>query len=179
VASNGYVLIYVGHAHPLADVRGYAYEHRLVAMKKIGRLLTSEDIIHHIDHDKQNNIPSNVEIVTPAEHRHRHRIHKRGLREPDEANPSISCACGCGARLRKYDGSNRPRRYISGHNEPSSPTVDAILGNLDIRPMTRMELIEQTGISKRAVAACLSKLKSRGRVFNHPHGVWQRTPGVP
>ena len=37
VASNGYVLIRVGMDHHLADVRGYAYEHRLVAEKKIRR----------------------------------------------------------------------------------------------------------------------------------------------
>jgi hypothetical protein len=31
VTSRGYVLVWVGKDHPLADVRGYAYEHRLVA----------------------------------------------------------------------------------------------------------------------------------------------------
>lgn len=40
IASNGYVLIWVGRDHPLADVRGYAYEHRLVASQTIGRWIT-------------------------------------------------------------------------------------------------------------------------------------------
>lgn len=31
VASNGYMLVRVGVDHPLADVRGYAYEHRIGA----------------------------------------------------------------------------------------------------------------------------------------------------
>lgn len=39
IASNGYVLIKVGTGHHLADVRGYAYEHRLVAERKLGRRL--------------------------------------------------------------------------------------------------------------------------------------------
>lgn len=39
VASNGYVLIRVGVEHHLADVRGYAYEHRVVAEQKIKRAL--------------------------------------------------------------------------------------------------------------------------------------------
>lgn len=39
VASTGYVLIRVGVDHHLADVRGYAYEHRLVAEQKLGRRL--------------------------------------------------------------------------------------------------------------------------------------------
>ena len=36
VASNGYILIRVGKEHHLADVRGYAYEHRLIAETKLG-----------------------------------------------------------------------------------------------------------------------------------------------
>jgi hypothetical protein len=35
IASNGYMLIRVGVNHHLSDVRGYAYEHRLVAEQKI------------------------------------------------------------------------------------------------------------------------------------------------
>lgn len=37
IASNGYVLVRVGKKHHLADVRGYAYEHRIVAEQKLGR----------------------------------------------------------------------------------------------------------------------------------------------
>lgn len=37
IASNGYMLVRVGLSHHLADVRGYAYEHRLVAEQKIGQ----------------------------------------------------------------------------------------------------------------------------------------------
>jgi hypothetical protein len=28
----------------------------------------------------------------------------------------ISCACGCGTEFLKYDSSNRPRSFVSGHN---------------------------------------------------------------
>lgn len=53
VASNGYVLVRVGVEHHLADVRGYAYEHRLVAEEKIGRRLRDDEHVHHVDGDKQ------------------------------------------------------------------------------------------------------------------------------
>src|SRR4051812_41815968 len=36
IASNGYIIVRVGVGHHLADVRGYAYEHRLVAEQKLG-----------------------------------------------------------------------------------------------------------------------------------------------
>lgn len=116
IASSGYVLVRVGVGHPLADVRGYAYEHRLVAEKKIGRPLRDDEHVHHVDHDKTNNDPSNLDVVTIAEHRARHRRSGKRLRDPGEANERVRCECGCGATFLKFDGSGRPRRFVSGHN---------------------------------------------------------------
>jgi hypothetical protein len=119
VASNGYVLIRVGKEHHLADVRGYAYEHRLVAETKLGRRLEIGEQVHHIDRNKQNNAPENLEIeVSIAHHRVEHRTKARvaPLRMPGEANPQIECACGCGMKLDRFDAQGRPRLFISGHN---------------------------------------------------------------
>lgn len=49
IASNGYKLIFVGKQHHLADIRGYAYEHRINAEKKIGRRLRPGEQVHHLD----------------------------------------------------------------------------------------------------------------------------------
>ena len=76
VASNGYVLIRVDPDHHLADVRGYAYEHRLNAEAKIGRRLRSGEQVHHIDRNKQNNDPSNLEVVDRPTHGVRHRTYR-------------------------------------------------------------------------------------------------------
>lgn len=73
VASNGYVLIRVGKSHHLADVRGYAYEHRLVAEETLGRRLRDDEQVHHKDENKQNNAPDNLEVVLHSEHGTRHR----------------------------------------------------------------------------------------------------------
>ena len=37
-------------------------------------------------------------------------------RLPDEPNPKVLCACGCGRRFKVYDKSGRPRMYVIGHN---------------------------------------------------------------
>lgn len=50
------------------------HEHRKVMEEKIGRLLSSNEIVHHKDHDKFNNSPENLEIMTRAEHA-RHHFH--------------------------------------------------------------------------------------------------------
>ena len=116
MASNGYVLVKVGAAHHLADSRGYAYEHRLVAEKKIGRPLQRGEIVHHLDRCKTNNAPENLEILpTIAHHRHEHGLRKDS-RAPGEINPLVVCLCGCGAAFLKYDRNGRPRKFVSGHN---------------------------------------------------------------
>lgn len=178
VASNGYVLIKVGFDHHLADVRGYAYEHRLVAEKKLGRRLRPGEIPHHIDGVKTNNAPENIEVVAShAHHRAQHRTRDRGLRGPDDPNPVIACACGCGAMFTRFDATNRPRRYVPGHNPPPAPTLRSILAALGDGPVPRSVIVSRTHLGMAAVAGALSKLKRRGLVINKRHGEWRLTDG--
>lgn len=73
ITSHGYRLIFVGKQHHLSDVRGYVYEHRLIAETMLNRKLTPRDIVHHIDDDPLNNDPSNLNIITRAEHAQLHK----------------------------------------------------------------------------------------------------------
>ena len=56
---SGYVLIY-NPDHPYSEGTGHIYEHRLVMEAHIGRYLTKEEVIHHIDGDKENNKIENL-----------------------------------------------------------------------------------------------------------------------
>lgn len=116
IASNGYVLV-KRPDHPGADVRGYVYEHRLVAEEQIGRALRKGEQVHHRNCVKTDNRPDNIEVASSiAEHRVLHR--KAGSRQqlPGEANPLVACACGCGGSMDRFDRYGRPRQYLSGHN---------------------------------------------------------------
>ena len=64
---NGYRML-LKPQHPNADSKGYVREHRLVAEAKIGRLLTEDEVVHHINGDKLDNSPENLEVMTKAEH---------------------------------------------------------------------------------------------------------------
>lgn len=48
--------------------------HRVVAEQKIGRKLTPCEVVHHRDHQKPNNSPSNLEVLSNSEHSRQHMI---------------------------------------------------------------------------------------------------------
>ncbi len=114
VTKAGYVLIFVGKNHPIADVRGYAYEHRLKAWSA-GHNIEGKHV-HHENEIRDQNDERNLELLTPAEHRFKHRKAGSNRRSPGEVNSMIYCACGCGETQLKYDSHGQPRRYIFGHN---------------------------------------------------------------
>jgi hypothetical protein len=64
---RGYVEIYMPN-HPNARKKGYIPEHRLVMEKKLGRLLKSSELVHHINAVKDDNRPENLAIVVRKNH---------------------------------------------------------------------------------------------------------------
>jgi hypothetical protein len=178
VASNGYVLIRVGKDHPLADVRGYAYEHRIVAAQMMGRNLDAGEIIHHKNGVKTDNRPENLEVVMGnAEHRVHHRLPGSRRRLPGESNPTVLCGCGCGETFDRFDDTGRPREFVSGHNPVPSPRASAILARLADRPHTVTELAGLFGISRGAICTALSKLAGEGRATRIGRGLYARKEG--
>lgn len=140
VASNGYVLVRVGVDHHLADVRGYAYEHRLVAEQMLGRRLLPGEQVHHIDGDRQNNDPRNLDVKSSqAEHQVSHRK-RADLRLPSEPNTRIVCGCGCGIAFDKFDGFGRPRAFLPGHNNGKAEAAVAVKNALESGPTSLQEI---------------------------------------
>lgn len=72
ITSAGYVLV-LAHGHPNAKPNNYIFEHRLVMENKLGRYLTSEEHVHHINFNKADNRVSNLAVMSNAEHRKLHR----------------------------------------------------------------------------------------------------------
>lgn len=60
---KGYKVVYMP-SHQRARSNGYVYEHILVMERRIGRPLTKEEVVHHVDGNKQNNDPNNLELFS-------------------------------------------------------------------------------------------------------------------
>ncbi len=50
--------------HPNHPNGGYIAEHRLIMERKINRFLKKKEVVHHIDGNPENNIPSNLELFS-------------------------------------------------------------------------------------------------------------------
>lgn len=174
VSSHGYILIRVGRKHHLADIRGYAYEHRLVAERKLGRRLIPGELVHHIDDDKKNNHPENLVVVGGNAGHYVHHRKRKELRLPGEPNPTIVCSCGCGESFPRYDSSGRPRNYVSGHNPHPAPVQVEILRALERGSMHRNQLARLCEKPIKSIATALSKMKRKGLVFQISRGIWAK-----
>jgi len=61
VKGCGYIGIYCPN-HPSADKYGRALEHRVVMEREMGRYLTPEEVVHHINEDKTDNRIENLQL---------------------------------------------------------------------------------------------------------------------
>lgn len=69
--------------HPLSCTNGWVAHHRHVAAVAVGRWLTSEEHVHHIDENSLNNDPGNLQVVSGKEHGTLHGAGKYPLRETE------------------------------------------------------------------------------------------------
>lgn len=60
--NNGYPMTYMPEHHR-AKANGYVYDHVLAVEKKIRRPLLSEEVVHHLDGNPNNNDQSNLIVL--------------------------------------------------------------------------------------------------------------------
>ena len=69
--SLGYVICWSSPDNPyrsMAKENGEILEHRLVMAEHLGRCLSSTEIVHHINHVRNDNRVENLTVMTPREH---------------------------------------------------------------------------------------------------------------
>lgn len=106
ITPSGYVEVLMPDHHR-ARANGYVFEHILVAEQKYGRKITRNEHVHHKDHNKQNNHPDNLEVLSPEEHNKKHVRKRTGkyvkcvvcqnkfYRKPSQAEKAKCCSLRC------------------------------------------------------------------------------------
>ena len=90
--SSGYILHYCPN-HPLANKDHYVKEQILVMEKYLGRFLTKEEIVHHLDFNKKNNNIENLYLF-PNDSEHR-KYHWQLIKIVKEELKNVSLRIGC------------------------------------------------------------------------------------
>lgn len=65
--NNGYIMVYAPD-HPHCDSQGYVRQHRLVVEDHLNRLLEKDEIVHHLNHKRNDNRIENLRIMTKQDH---------------------------------------------------------------------------------------------------------------
>ena len=111
---NGYRLIYVPEyyrAMKSKGYNGYVYEHIWVTENSLGRHLSKDEYVHHLDGDKTNNRISNLIVLSARSHGKLHSwiasgtpgIERFRLKRVNSAKPKESHCVVCGTVLDKQD----------------------------------------------------------------------------
>jgi len=75
VTGEGYIQVKASQ-EPDAPNGGWEYEHRVVAAQMLARPLDAEEVVHHLDGNKQNNDPANLHVFESNSAHRRHHMRK-------------------------------------------------------------------------------------------------------
>lgn len=134
--AHGY-LYFCDATHPLSISGGVVYLHRHLASMNIGRWLKSNECVHHIDGDKQNNEPSNLIVLTARAHQHVH-----------HGAPKKNWCRQCGKETSNKYYCSHPCAHL-GRRKVERPTKTKLRGELN--KFTKVELGRKYGVSDNAI----------------------------
>lgn len=132
ITKKGYVQI-LKKGYPGTDKNGYIFEHRYVMEKHLGRRLDVNEVVHHINGNKQDNRIENLKVMERGRHTTAHHIGTN--RSP---------------KTRNLISQKAISRLSNIENHPFYKDIDATeLQRLRAKGLTVKEICKKFGICKR------------------------------
>jgi hypothetical protein len=157
-----------------ANWNGYVYEHIYFAEKMLGRRLGKDEVVHHLDLDRQNNRYENLVVLSPEAHAKIHAWLMRGAptRESsrengvnsEEAKQANKYCVVCEVTLQE-----KQEKYCSAFcmgvgtrrvERPSAEELSKLVKSHSILAIARMYSVSDNAVRKwiRAENACMPTL---------------------
>lgn len=166
IGYKGYVFEY-DKDHPSCNKDGFVRQHRLVMEKHLGRYLTGQEVVHHIDRDVRNNNIENLRLMSKSDHTRLHALEdgnptKKDLHE-DEVRESLQGRTTAEAAkilgVHHMTLRNRFPHLLSTRRSPHSkddPSTASLVLSAAKDPSISLSMFaKQTGISaKFAISVC-------------------------
>ncbi len=164
---NGYVY-FMDKNHPLATKVGMVYMHRHVLSLKVGRWLRRAEHAHHINGNKKDNSPDNLEIVSESVHTSRHGI-ERATRKCLILRV-VRCCDKCGSKYRMTHGSSRFCSLSCYRKSCKTSTLDVEVIHKEVMEAPLMHVAKKYNMS----GSGMKKFCSRNYIATPKRGHWQR-----
>lgn len=157
-------LYFMDKKHPLSSNIGRVYHHRHVASVALGKWIDSSYHVHHLDGDKSNNNPSNLEVVSSSEHARLHAL-ERGF----QTTHTKACAY-CGEGFETTHGVYCSQKCSNASRDRLSNHIDKETLRSLVWEIPTVKLAKELGFSDTAV----SKLCKRWGIEKPPRGYWAK-----
>lgn len=162
---NGYRLIY-DPSHPRAMTNenwiGYVYEHIAIAQQALGRDLRKDEVVHHLDGNRENNRAANLLVLERGQHLKLHKWMETsgaptskgvGANGVNSGNPKSIPICEvCGRTLQskqKRSCSDKCKRILSRKvKRPDKPTLENDISELSILAIGRKYGVSDNAVRK-------------------------------
>lgn len=160
---NGYRVIYrPKHFATMTSTNweGWVYEHRYVMERKLGRILETHEVVHHLDCNRANNAPTNLIVIDDNTHRKLHSwldkgafIHKSYVprdTKPVRNIPKYCSVCSITLEVHQHDTCSdkcrgKSQRLVS---RPAKKKLRELIGKMSWLAIGRKYGVSDNAIRK-------------------------------